>query len=67
MGNLEIHIFRASAEGGYDPSHTRARQVRRIREIRRPQAAAITSQGIVPQHSVHGFSGFCGPDQYRLT
>ena len=50
-----------------EPRHTRAGQVRRIREIRRPQAAAITSQGAAPQLSVDGFSGFCGPDQCRLT
>ena len=37
------------------------------RQVRRPQAAAITSQGAVPQLSDDGFSGISRPDQYRLT
>ena len=37
------------------------------RQVRRPQAAAITSQGAVPHRSVDGFSGFSGLDQYGAT
>ena len=37
------------------------------RQVRRPQAAAITSQGAVAQHSVYGRSGFSGHDQYGAT
>ena len=37
------------------------------RQVRRPQAAAITSQGAVPHLSVDGFSGFSGRGQYGAT
>ena len=48
--------------------HTRAGQVRRNPDIRRRQAAAITSQGAVPTTLLlYGFSAFSGPDQCHLT